>query len=206
MVFFLILISVSFLTIVYYLGYFSLALLLGVRNSHYFLGFGQRLFDFKIKGVLFTVGAFIPIFGLSRIYKIEGRFKKRPNYAWEFVERPLFKRFLATYGGVFSLFLSSLLIFITTAYFVEDQYISKEEINKYGIYPSPLAEQYGFQRGDRILKINGNDFERYEELLDPAIFESVGNSYTVSRKTEELIIKITALESPAHIQGPFLES
>lgn len=203
MVVFLILISVSFLAIVYYLGYFTLAIPLRVCNNHYFLGFGQRLFDFKIKGVLFTVGIFIPIFGLARIYRIEGKFKKRPNYAWEFVESPLFKRFLVTYSGVLSLFLSSLLIFITVAYFVEDQYISKEEINKYGIYPSPLAEQYGFQRGDRILKINGKEFERYEELLDPAIFESVGSSYTVSRKTEEFIIKITALESRVPIQGPF---
>ncbi len=205
MVFFLILISASFLTIAYYLGYFTLAILLGVHNNHYFLGFGNRLFDFKIKGVLFTVGIFIPIFGLARIYRIEERFKKRPHYAWEFVERPLFKRFLVTYGGVFSIFLSSLVIFIIVAYFVDEQYISKEEINKYGIYPSPLAEQYGFQRGDRILKINGKDFERYDELLDPAIFESVGNSYTVSRKAEELIIKITALESPTRIHGPFFK-
>jgi regulator of sigma E protease len=205
MVFFLILISASFLTIAYYLGYFTLAILLGVHNNHYFLGFGNRLFDFKIKGVLFTVGIFIPIFGLARIYRIEERFKKRPHYAWEFVERPLFKRFLVTYGGVFSIFLSSLLIFIAIAYLVDDRYISKEEINRYGVYPSLLAEQYGFQFGDKILKINGEDFERYDELNDPEIYKNIGNSYTVNRKGEELIIKITALDSAVQLREPFLQ-
>ncbi len=203
--FFLILISASFLTIAYYLGYFTLAILLGVHNNHYFLGFGNRLFDFKIKGVLFTVGIFIPIFGLARIYRIEEGFKKRPHYAWEFVERPLFNRFLVTYGGVFSLLINSLFIFIALAYVVDDRYISKEEINRQGIFPSPLAQQYGFQIKDKILRINGEGFERFDELNDPEIFETTGSSYTVGRNGEELIIKITALDSAIELREPFLQ-
>lgn len=205
MMFLLILISASFLTIVYYVGYFTVALLLGVHNKHYFLGFGKGFFEFRIKGVVFTIGIFVPIFGLARIYKIEEQFKKRPNYAWEFFERPLFRRLLTTYAGVFSLFLSSLIIFITIAYFVNDRYIGKEEINKYGIYPSPLAELHGLQLGDRILKVNGNDFERYDDLLDPVIFETPGNSYTILRKEEELIVDIKSLESPVLIHEPFFQ-
>ncbi len=206
MMFLLILISASFLTVIYYIGYFTTAILLGVHNKHYFLGFGSKgLFEFKIRGVVFTVGIFIPVYGLARIYKIEGRFKKRPNYAWEFSEVSLIKRLLTTYSGVLALLVSSLIIFIVIAFFVKDQYISKEEINKHGIYPSPLAAHFGFQPGDRVLKINGKDFDRYEELISPAIFEMEKSSYTVLRQNEELVIEITAIDFDSHINEPFLK-
>lgn len=205
MFFLLILISACFLTSIYFLGYFTLAILLRIHNNHYFLGFGDRLFDFRIKGVLFTVGKFVPIYGLARIYKIEEGFKKRPTHAWEFSERPLFKRFLVTYAGVFSLLVVSLLIFISVAYFRDDVYISKAEVNKYGVYPSPLAEQFGFQPGDRVLKINGKDFERYDELIDPKAYETPNNSYTVKRRGEDLIIKVTSLNSTVWHPEPFLQ-
>src|SRR5688572_7961612 len=205
MFFLLILFSACFLTSIYFLGYFTLAILLRIHNNHYFLGFGDRLFDFRIKGVLFTVGKFVPIYGLARIYKIEEGFKKRPTHPWEFSERPLFKRFLVTYAGVFSLLVLSILIFISVAYFRDDVYISKAEVNKYGVYPSPLAEKFGFQPGDRVLKINGKDFERYDELIDPTVYETRDNSYTVKRRGEELIIKITSLNSSARHRGPFLQ-
>jgi regulator of sigma E protease len=146
----------------------------------------------------------VPLYGLARIYKIEGRFKKRPNYAWEFFESSLLRRLITTYSGVFSLFISSLIIFIVIAFFAKDQYISKEEINKYGIYPSPLAELFGFHPGDKVLKINGKDFYRYDELINPATFETAGNSYTVLRQNEELVIEITALDFEAHTSEPFL--
>lgn len=205
MTFLLFLISASFLTVVYYVGYFTVALLLGVHNKHYFLGFGKGFCELRIKGVVFTIGIFVPIFGLVRIYKIEEQFKKRPNYAWEFFEKPLSRRLITSYAGVFSLFLSSLIIFITIAYFVNDRYISKEEINKYGIYPSSLAELHGFQFGDRILEVNGNDFERYEDLLNPVIFETPGSSYTVLREEKELIVAIKTLEAPVLIHEPFFQ-
>jgi len=205
MYFLLILISACFLTSIYFLGYFTLAIALRIHDKHYFLGFGDRLFDFRIKGVLFTVGKFVPIYGLAKIYKIEDGFKKRPTHAWEFSDRPLFKRFLVTYAGVFTLLVGSLIIFISASYLRDDVYISKAEVNKYGVYPSQLADHYGFQPGDRVLKINGKDFERYDELIDPKICEAPGNAYTVTRRGEDVIIKITSVRISDGEHEPFLQ-
>jgi regulator of sigma E protease len=184
------LLSTTILTVVYYLCYFTLAIIFRVNNRHYFLGFGNSLFEFKVKDVLFTVGIFIPVFGLARFYKVEDYARKRPDYPWQFSDRPLLIRVLVTYGGVMSLFLSALIILIAIRFFVSDRFISREEINKHGIYPSALAEQYGFERGDKVLTVNGRDFESYHELLDPDVYAKAGNTFKVVRNGAELIIRV----------------
>lgn len=186
----ILLLSITILTLVYYLCYFTLAIIFRVNNRHYFLGFGNSLFEFKTKGVLFTVGIFIPVFGLARFYKVEEYARKRPDYPWQFSHRPLFTRVVVTYGGVVSLFLSALIILIGVRFFVSDTFISRDEINRHGIYPSTLAEKYGFERGDKVLTVNGRDFESYNELLDPDIYTKAGTTFKVIRNGEELIIRV----------------
>lgn len=197
--------SIITLTIVYYLGYFVLAITLRTNNRHYFLGFGNSLFEFKIKDVVFTVGLFIPVFGLARFRKIEDHTRKRSDYPWQFFNRGLLVRFLSTFGGVLSLFITALLIMIGVKLFTSDRYISRDEINKYGIYPSALAEEYGFQKGDKVLAVNGRDFKTYNELLDPDVYAEAGNTFKVARNGNELIIRVPEGNHDIALGRPFLE-
>lgn len=188
--FLIVLFSTTVLTVVYYLCYFALAITFGVNNRHYFLGFGKGLFEFKVKDVLFTVGIFVPVFGLARFYKVEDYARQRPDYPWQFSDRPLLIRALVTYGGAMSLFLTALIILVSVRFVVSEQFISREDINKHGIYPSTLAEQYGFKRGDKVLTVNGRDFQSYNELMDPDVYAAAGNTFKVVRDGEELIIRV----------------
>jgi regulator of sigma E protease len=194
-----------FLTLIYYLGYFGLAIASGLTDKHYFLGFGSRpLFRFNVKSTRFSVGIFIPLYGLARFYKMEDGIKKKPDLPWQFIEKPLWLKWLVTYGGVLSLFTSAIAIFAVMIFLTPVEFVTKEELNKYGIYPSALAKQNGFRSGDKITAINGYNFEAYQELLDPKNL-TVGNLFTVLRDGQEVIIKITDSGSDMLTDDPFLQ-
>lgn len=131
------LLGMLFLNVVYHSGQLLWAFLWGIHHKHYFIGRGPKLFAFQFRDMHFTMGIYIPLFGLAKLYEYESGIKKRAASSWEFSSHPLWKRFTVAAGGLFSLLLSGMLIFICLAYMEKDSFISKEEVNKYGIYPSP---------------------------------------------------------------------
>jgi regulator of sigma E protease len=197
------LLGMVFLNVVYHTGQLLWALRWDLHHQHYFIGRGPKLFTFRFRGMHFTVGIYIPLFGLAKIYEYESGVKKRAWSSWEFSETPVWKRFTAALGGVFSLLLSGILIFIYLAYLEKEYFISRDEINKYGIYPSELAIEAGFRQGDRILRINGREYESFKDLLSP----KEGTVYTLSREgfEQELLIDREIAEKAAAAQHiPFL--
>ncbi|MDH5382507.1 MAG: site-2 protease family protein [Cyclobacteriaceae bacterium] len=167
------LLIIALIIVLYYLGQFLLAIIFDVHNDHYFIGFGPKLFSVKIFDVVISVGIYLPIPGLSRIYKYESSVKKKINLPWEFHEHPIWKRFIVTMGGSLSVFLIGIICFIMFSFFEKDQFLSKEDLNRYGIEPSKYAKSLGFQRGDKIIKLNGYEYERASEisnLSDETVF------------------------------------
>lgn len=190
----LFLLSWMFITIIYYLGTWALAIRWRIHDSHYFIGYKPRLFDFHFRNIRFSVGLYLPLAGLFRMYRIENGERKRLRYYWEYFDQPLVKRFFVTTGCLFSLMMASALIFITLTFFEERWYISKSEVLKYGIYPSELAETNGLQRGDKILLINGKEYDDFLDLTDPNILFKRGNSYTVLREGREMILPLQEVD------------
>lgn len=180
------LLGMIFLNVVYHTGQLIWAYRWGIHHKHYFIGRGPKLFAFQFRGMHFTVGIYIPFFGLAKIYEYESGVKKRAWSSWEFSGHSLWKRFTMAMGGVFSLMLSGILIFIWLAYIEKESFVSREEVNKYGIYPSAIATEAGFKRGDRVLQVNGHDYEGYSQLLQP----QEGTRYTIDRDGNELDLVI----------------
>jgi regulator of sigma E protease len=46
-----------------------------------------------------------------------------------------------------------------------NNYISKAELNKEGLYAGALGKEVGFQLGDKVLKVNGEDFHIAIQIL-----------------------------------------
>jgi len=193
------------LNIIYQVGFFVTSILTRVGGRHYFLGFYPKLFSFHVKEISFDIGIYIPLVGLARIYSVVDGKRQRTFYPWEFDRRSIGRRLLATLGGALALALSGVIIFIVIAYVREEYIISKEEINKHGIYPSPWAEELGFQHGDKIIDVNGNDYTDFRALIDPDVLLSEGNYYTVLRNEEQIRIDIHSnVENFGREDQPFL--
>jgi regulator of sigma E protease len=183
------LLSFIILNLIHLLGFFFASLALKVTETNYFLGFNPCLFSFHVRGTKFSIGLYIPIVGLARVYTVVNGEKQRAKYPWEFFNQSLRARFLATMSGPVLLLIFGLLIFIGLNYFVSEPFISKAEVNRHGIYPSNWAKASGFQRGDKIIAVNGKDYEQFSDLINPNVLIP-GSHYKVSRNGKESIITI----------------
>lgn len=193
------------LNIVYLIGFFGLSIALNVTDTQYFLGYNPGLIKFQIRNVKFNIGFYIPIVGLSPIYTLVNG-EKRMKYPWEFHQHSLTKRLMATYGGVISLAIAGIAIFIAQAYFTTETIITKDEINKHGIYPSKLARIAGFLPGDQIVAVNGKDYREFSDLMTPEMLVAPEVNYTVMRKGEKIEVTIEDIAQNLNTkeQQPFL--
>src|SRR5688572_25438045 len=108
----LLLLSTIIISVAYYFGRLIFAIRWGIHDRHYFLGYSPRLFDLKVFGTKVSIGLYLPIAGLFRIYRVEEGQKLLVSRSWQFFEHSLWKRFVVTIGSILSLTLASILIFI----------------------------------------------------------------------------------------------
>jgi regulator of sigma E protease len=186
------LLSYALLNLFYLTAFFAISIWLNVAETHYFLGYGKKFIKFTIRRTTFHIGVYIPIVMLSPIYTVtpDGQ---RMKYPWEFSEKGIVRRFVATLGGAFGLIVSAILIFTIQTYVTPDYIISKEEINKHGIEPSEWAMKSGLLPGDKIIAVNGKDYESFQDLVTPELITAPEVSYTILRDQKEIEIKLKGI-------------
>jgi regulator of sigma E protease len=167
------------LNVVYQVSFFFVSCWLRITHDHYFLGYGKALFAFRVRSVTFSIGWYIPIFLLARIYTVSAEGKKSAMiYPWEFTDRPLWRRWLATWSGVTALIVCAWIVYIVHAVSETDAVITREDLNHYGIDPTDAAKEVGFRAGDKVMRLNGQEYDTYEDLFKPRPNDAV---YTIQR-------------------------
>jgi regulator of sigma E protease len=196
------LLGILVLNVVYHTGQLIWSLHWGIHHQHYFIGRGPKLFSFQLRNIKFTLGIYIPLLGLAKIYEYGSGEKKRAFSPWEFTDYPIWKRLTVTIGGVISLIIAGIIIFSCLAYMEKVSFIHKDEVNKYGIYPSEPAAEAGFHRGDKILLMNGKEYENFTDLLRPV----AGTRYTIVRDghEQELLIDAKIADKAAEHREQFI--
>jgi regulator of sigma E protease len=109
---------------------------------------------------------------------------------YEFRAKPAWQRLIVMMGGIIVNVITGIVIFVSLTYFNGDTYISRDEANKYGIVAYELGQEIGFKTGDKILKINGKDFEDFNEVMNPDVIMEAGSTYTVERDGQIVTVKI----------------
>src|SRR5690606_26263101 len=101
---------------------------------------------------------------------------------WEFRSKPAWQRLIVMLGGIAVNVMVGILIFIGLTYFLGDIYLSKDDINRAGkVEIGAMAEKLGIQDGDKIVKINREDFFDYLDILRPENLIASNASFTVDR-------------------------
>jgi regulator of sigma E protease len=154
------------LEIIYVICVTGISVKTGIHDDHYFFGSGSKSGSFKIKNLTVSIGFFIPFLGLARIYRIDNGKKENITMPWQFFRFSKWKRFLVTISGVLGLYVISNLTFIVLSYLESEPFISKTEINKHGLYPSETARKAGFKNGDKVIAVDGRDYNDFKELLN----------------------------------------
>ena len=177
--------ALSIIVAIHEFGHLITAKFFGMKVEKYFIGFPPKIFSFNYKGTEYGLGS-IPLGGFVKISGIidesfdTEHMNKKPE-KWEFRSKPAWQRLIVMLGGIILNVITGIIIFVFLTYKNGDIYISKSEINKNGIVALDLGKEVGLKTGDKILNINGNEWEKDTDLFDPNIFFEEESFYTIER-------------------------
>lgn len=190
-----ILLSLSILVAVHEMGHLLAAKYFGMRVEQFSIGFPPKIWSFKKGETEYAISA-IPLGGYVKISGMIDesldleKMKKDPE-PWEFRSKPAWQRLIVMLGGIVVNVVMGVLIFILLTWIIGDEYIPNASVNANGgIHALELAEEIGLKTGDKIIKINGNDFDNFEQIYNPSVLLTTDASYTVDRNGEILQIQI----------------
>ena len=186
--------GLSILVGLHELGHLLAAKAFGMRVEQFSIGFppkiwGKKFGDTEYSFGMIPLGGFVKISGMidESLDVTAMRAAPQPH---EFRSKPAWQRLIVMMGGIIVNVVLGVVIFIGFKYTQGDTYLSKQELNKYGIVAYELGESIGLKTGDRILDINGEDYVRFRDLASPAVLLSSDGYFTINRDGKILTIPI----------------
>lgn len=199
------LLSLSILIAVHEWGHFITARMFNIRVEKFYLFFDflfpmANVLNFSIvkykKGDTeygigwFPLGGYVKIAGMVDESMDKEQMKAAPE-PWEFRSKPAWQRLIVMLGGIIVNVIVGIMIFIGITYALGDTYIPKNFVNNHGgIQALELGEQLGFKTGDKVIRVNGSDFEDFQDIIKPDVLLSQNSYYTVDRDGQQIEIPI----------------
>jgi regulator of sigma E protease len=199
------LLSLSILIVVHEWGHFFAARTFNIKVEKFYLFFD---FLFPMANVLnfsllkikkgdteygigwFPLGGYVKIAGMVDESMDKEQLKNAPE-PWEFRAKPAWQRLIVMLGGIIVNVIVGIIIFIGMVYFIGDHFVSNKYVNDHGgVQAMELAQQIGFKTGDKVIGINGNKFNYFDEISKPDVLLSQNSYYTVLRDGKEVNISI----------------
>jgi len=163
------LLSLSILIVLHEMGHFILARVFKTRVEKFYLFFDIKfsLFKKKIGDTEYGIG-WLPLGGYVKISgmideSMDREQMAKPAQPWEFRSKKAWQRLLIMLGGVMVNFLLGVVIYILVTFTWGDTYIPNSNLT-YGVMVDTLAESIGFQNGDKVLELDGQVVERWEDI------------------------------------------
>ena len=186
--------ALSILIGVHEFGHLITAKMFGMRVEQFSIGFPPKIFSFKYGETVYSIGS-IPLGGFVKISgmideSLDTKSLSEEPQPWEFRAKPAWQRLIVMMGGIIVNVIVGMVVFIFIVYLYGDSYISKEDLNRNGIAAYGIAEGIGLQDGDKIVSVNGNDYERMKDLLDYDVLLSDHSYYEVERSGQIINIPI----------------
>lgn len=189
------LLSLSFLVAVHEFGHLIAAKYFGMRVEQFSIGFPPKIWSFKKGETEYAISA-IPLGGYVKISgmideSLDAEAMKQPPQPWEFRSKPAWQRLIVMLGGIFVNVVVGILIFIGITYAFGDTYLLKDAVNNNGGFQvGPVGEAIGLRTGDKIVRINGKDYDYLEDLIRPEMLLGTDPYYTVERDGKLIDIRI----------------
>jgi regulator of sigma E protease len=191
------LLSISILVAVHEMGHLLAAKYFGMRVEQFSIGFPPKIISFTKGDTEYALSA-IPLGGYVKISgmideSMDTEAMKQEPKPWEFRSKPAWQRLIVMLGGIFVNVVVGILIFIGVTFAFGDTFFMKDVINQNGGFQvGPVGESIGLQTGDKIIRINGKNFDYLQDILKPETLLSDNAYYTVDRGGEILDIQIPA--------------
>jgi regulator of sigma E protease len=164
------LVVLTVLVFVHELGHYWVARRNGVRIEVFSIGFGPEIFGWydragtRWKFSAVPLGGYVKFFGDADAASVPGT--ELPEMTAEeravsFHHKRLGQRAAIVAAGPIANFLFAIVIFAGLFVFVGQNFTAPEVVE---VIPGSAAERGGIRAGDRIVQINGEDIERFEDI------------------------------------------
>lgn len=180
-------VALLFSVMVHEFGHYLTARKFGMRVSEFFLGFGKRIWSFTRGETEFGIKA-IPAGGYCRIEGMTPQDQMAEGEAHRaFFAASSAKKLIVLGAGSFAHFLLGFLLIFSIFFGVGYQALLPD-ITK--VSPQSAAAAAGFQKGDRLLTIDGDEVDNWA-IDSKKIAESKGSEivFTVQRGNEILTLR-----------------
>ncbi|HZY78249.1 MAG TPA: site-2 protease family protein, partial [Cyclobacteriaceae bacterium] len=184
------LLSLSILIVVHEWGHFITARMFKIKVEKFYLFFD---FLFPLANVLnfsllkykkgdteygigwFPLGGYVKIAGMVD-ESMDKDQMNAPAQPWEFRTKPAWQRLIVMLGGIIVNVIVGVIIFIGLTWFIGDTYLPKDYVNSHGgIHSLEYGKEIGLQTGDKIVEINGKNFDDFLDVNDPDVLLSKGS-------------------------------
>lgn len=182
--------GLAILVTLHELGHYLAARAFGIRVEKFYLFFdawGFKFFSFKKGDTEYGLG-WLPLGGYVKISgmideSMDKEAMKQPPQPWEFRSKPAWQRLIVMIAGVTMNVILGIVIYTFTLLHFNDEYLANSSVTD-GIYAFELGEKIGLQSGDKIVAIDGEPFERFEDLLSARVV--FGATFTVDRNGKQV--------------------
>ena len=203
---FQLLLSLSILIVLHELGHFIPAKLFGTRVEKFYLFFDVKysLFKKKIGETVYGIG-WLPLGGYVKISgMIDESFDKeqmqKPPQPWEFRSKPAWQRLIIMLGGVTVNLLLGFFIYMMVLFVWGKETLPQENI-PLGLEPTALIQEIGFEKGDKILAVDGNKLDYVLDINKMLLLRPVEKI-----KVEKLDGSISEINIPENIGNDIFQS
>lgn len=189
------LLSLSLLIVLHEFGHFIPAKLFKTRVEKFYLFFDVKfaLFKKKIGGTEYGLG-WLPLGGYVKISGMidESMDKEQmalPPKPWEFRSKPAWQRLIIMLGGVTVNLALGFLIYMMVLFVWGSSFVGPDDMPQ-GFAVADEFKEFGFEDGDRILSVNGEEFENSVDVNRFLFMRDVNNITVIHQNGEQETISI----------------
>jgi regulator of sigma E protease len=194
------LLSLSILILFHEGGHFIAARMFKTRVEKFYLFFdflfplpsllNFSLFKKKIGDTEYGLGWF-PLGGYVQISgmvdeSLDLETLKKPAEPWEFRSKPAWQRLIIMLGGIIVNILLAFFIYALVLFAWGEDKIPMSNL-KNGIVADSLAQEFGFKTGDKIISVDGEQIDYYDNLMMKVI---TGKQVLIEREGKQLTIDL----------------
>ncbi len=175
-------------------GHMVAAKSFGMRVEKFSIGFPPKIWAKQMGETEYSIGA-IPLGGFVKITgmideSLDTKSLSEEPKPYEFRAKPAWQRLIVMLGGIIVNVITGIIIFIFIAFADGETYLPKNELNKHGIVAYDLGEQLGFETGDKIINVNGREYEKFSDIIGAEVLMGSNVYFTVDRFGEEVRIEM----------------
>ncbi|MFY0593522.1 RIP metalloprotease RseP [Roseivirga sp.] len=179
------LLALSILVGIHEAGHMLAARMFGMKVEKFFIGFPPTIFSFKKGETEYGLGA-IPLGGFVKISgmvdeSMDKEAMAKPPQPWEFRSKPAWQRLIVMLGGIIVNVVAGVIAMIILTYNLGDQFTPSKYTQEVGIIPGEIGLEAGFLPGDKVIKINGEDYRKVEDMYSGETLLADNASWTVDR-------------------------